>query len=117
MPVQDFQGDFSQLVQYHFSLDTLNSDLTIHTPSSGKRCAIFGALWVDTNSHTLVWKSNNTNLITMTMPANSGWDKAISEMPTGIITALDEPLKVRLTSGSLTSGMLWVAEFYDLKGS
>lgn len=115
IPAFDKEKDFTEVLQYKVTIDTLSTDLTIHTPAAGNRVGIMGIIYTEADAASLEFKTASTSLLTLEMPASSGIVKEISSLPLPIITKAGEALKINVTGNNISTMLLVVAEFSTLR--
>lgn len=97
------------------SFDTVDSDLTIYTPTDADAyLALVGLQYAEASAHSLTIKSDTTTLITYEMPVNSIRDLPIGDRILLSTLAKGVPLKFRCGTAGITSLLAHVMEYKNI---
>jgi hypothetical protein len=94
-------------------IDTTGADLTVFTPSSGKRWALVGWQYTEGSAHNLTVKSGSTELVTYEFAANQGRNDKIGE---GIILSglAENDALVIQSSVAISKMLMYLTEYKEI---
>lgn len=99
---------------YHVVFDTIDSDLTVMTPATGRYWAITGLVYKDGSAHTFTIKSGSSTILALEQTTFGGVQHPLGS---GIFAAggnAAEALVLRCGTAVITSMLLYVQEFEAL---
>lgn len=98
------------------TFDTIDSDLTIYTPSDADAyAALVGLQYAEASAHSLTVKSGTTTLVTYEMPASSGRDCPIENGLILSALAKNEALKLRCGTAVISTLIAYVLEYKQIQ--
>lgn len=96
------------IIPYLISIDTVDSDLTIKTPTTNGLVVVVGLMFSETNAQTLTFKSGTTTQIAFELAPYQGLYLPLGQQ-VYLSTQPGEALKIR-SSAAFTSALIYVAE-------
>jgi len=93
-------------------IDTINTDLTLFSPASGKMACVMGVEYLEADAHNLMFKSGTTEHVTFQMPANSGMQVPIGNPM--FCTLAGEDLVIQ-SSVAISKMLFYITEISKIK--
>lgn len=98
------------IIEYRISIDTVDTDLTIHTPASGNQVFVMNVIGSDSTAANITWKSgSSTTIVPPELAANQGlWGK-VNRDEFCFFTAINGALVIQ-SSAAITGLLVHVYE-------
>ena len=104
---------FSKITPVVCTFDTIGSDLTVYTPSTGNYAAIVGLVYQESSAHTLTFTAGSTVLVTLEAPASGSVVKSdLGRLL--VVGGASEALKIQCGTAAVSSMLVYCAEFKSL---
>lgn len=92
------------------TIDTINTDLTIHTPDSSRFVALMGINYAESSAHNITWKSGSNTLSVWEVGAGGNNGVYIPVYKPLLSTNRGESLIIS-SSANITTMLLYVVEY------
>lgn len=112
LPVKFLHGDVKAVTSYMCAFDTVDTDLTVHTPAATNYVAVIGTVYSASNAHNLTVKFGTVTHDILKFGAFSGMAKGVSKELL-FCGAVGEALKLAV-SATVTNLNITVVEFASL---